>query len=169
MLDAERDRQVDFLQRFARIDTANPPGDTRQAADFFRAFLDKEGIAHRTEAPQAGNPNLIASFEGGKGPGRHLVLNGHLDVFPVGDRAAWQRDPWSGEIADGRLHGRGTVDMKCGTTALLFVFAYLHRLRERAARPGHAHRGVGRGDRRQVGHRLADRELRHGGDWATAC
>ena len=62
------------------------------------------------------------------------MLNGHLDVFPVGDRAAWARDPWSGEIADGRLHGRGTVDMKCGTTALLFVFAYLHRLR--AALPG---------------------------------
>ena len=129
LLEAERDRQVDFLQRFARIDTANPPGDTRQAADFFRAFLDKEGIAHRTEAPRADNPNIIASFEGGKGPGRHLVLNGHLDVFPVGDRAAWQRDPWSGDIADGRLHGRGTVDMKCGTTALLFAFAYLHRLR----------------------------------------
>jgi succinyl-diaminopimelate desuccinylase len=129
-LEAERDRQVDFLQRFARIDTANPPGDTREAADLFRAFLDKEGIAHRTEAPRADNPNLIASFEGGKGPGRHLVLNGHLDVFPVGDRAAWQRDPWSGDIEGGRLHGRGTVDMKCGTTALLFAFAYLHRLRE---------------------------------------
>lgn len=130
-LESERDRQVDFLQQFARIDTANPPGDTRRAADLFRAFLDGEGIAHRTEAPLAEAPNLIASFEGGAGPGRHLVLNGHLDVFPVGDRAAWARDPWSGDIADGRLHGRGTVDMKCGTTALLFVFAYLHRLRSR--------------------------------------
>ena len=95
----------------------------------FRAFLDREGIAHRTEAPQAAHPNLIATFEGGAEAGRHLVLNGHLDVFPVGDRAAWARDPWSGEIVDGRVHGRGTVDMKCGTTALLFVFAYLYRLR----------------------------------------
>jgi|FEC22Drversion2_1045045.scaffolds.fasta_scaffold01412_8 succinyl-diaminopimelate desuccinylase len=127
-LESERGRQVDFLQRFARIDTANPPGDTRQAADLFRAFLDKEGIAHRTEAPKSDNPNIIATFEG-NGPGRHLVMNGHLDVFPVGDRAAWQRDPWSGDIVEGRLHGRGTVDMKCGTTALLFAFAYLHRLR----------------------------------------
>ena len=59
----------------------------------------------------------IATFVGGRGAGRHLVLNGHLDVFPVGDRAAWTRDPWSGEIVDGRLHGRGTVYMKCGTTA----------------------------------------------------
>jgi succinyl-diaminopimelate desuccinylase len=47
LLEAERDRQVDFLQRFARIDTANPPGDTREAADFFRAFMDEEGIAPR--------------------------------------------------------------------------------------------------------------------------
>ena len=81
-LDSERDRQLDFLQRFARIDTANPPGDTRRAADLFRAFLDREGIAHRTEAPQAAHPNLIATFAGGAGTGRHLVLNGHLDVFP---------------------------------------------------------------------------------------
>src|SRR4029450_11407381 len=89
-LDSERDRQVDFLQRFARIDTANPPGDTRQAADLFLAFLDKEALAHRAVAPKADNPNIMASFEGGKGSGRHLVMNGHLDVFPVGDRAAWQ-------------------------------------------------------------------------------
>jgi succinyl-diaminopimelate desuccinylase len=127
-LDSERVRQLDFLRAFTRIDTCNPPGDTTKAAELFRAFLDQEGIAHRTEAPQAATPNLIASFAGAA-VGRHLVLNGHLDVFPVGDRAAWSRDPWSGEVADGRVHGRGTVDMKCGTTALLFVYAYLHRLR----------------------------------------
>ena len=132
-LDSERDRQLDFLQQFARIDTANPPGDTRQAADVFRAFLDREGIAHRTEAPQATMPNLISSFAG-KGEGRHLVLNGHLDVFPIGDRSVWKHDPLSGNIVDdgsgARVYGRGTVDMKCGTTALLFVHSYLHRLKD---------------------------------------
>ncbi|MFI4999293.1 MAG: M20/M25/M40 family metallo-hydrolase [Reyranellales bacterium] len=128
-LDSERDRQLEFLRAFTRIDTCNPPGDTREAADFFRRFLDEEGLAHRTEAPQASMPNLISSFTG-KSPGRHLVLNGHLDVFPIGDRSVWKRDPLSGDIVDGRVHGRGTVDMKCGTTALLFVHAYLHRLRD---------------------------------------
>ena len=107
-LDSERDRQLDFLRAFTRTDTCNPPGDTTQAADLFRQFLDAEGIAHRTEAPQPSTPNLIASFAGGAGSGRHLVLNGHLDVFPVGDRAAWSRDPWSGEVVEGRVHGRGT-------------------------------------------------------------
>jgi len=128
-LDKERDRQVEFLQAFTRIDTCNPPGDTRQAADIFRRFLDAEGLAHRTEAPQAAMPNLISSFAGAR-PGRHLVLNGHLDVFPIGDRSIWKHDPLSGDIVDGRVYGRGTVDMKCGTTALLFVHAYLHRLKD---------------------------------------
>ena len=68
LLDSERDRQVDFLQRFARIDTANPPGDTRQAADFFRAFLDKEGIAHRTEAPKAAIPTSSPASRAAKVP-----------------------------------------------------------------------------------------------------
>ncbi len=134
-LDSERDRQIEFLQAFTRIDTCNPPGDTRVAADFFRKFLDGEGIAHRTEAPQEAFPNLVTSFAGAKS-GRHLVLNGHLDVFPIGDRSVWKRDPLSGDIVDGRVYGRGTVDMKGGTTALLFVYAYLHRLRNEL--PGRA-------------------------------
>ncbi len=132
-LDTEKDRQLQFLQAFTRIDTCNPPGDTVEAADFFRRFLDEEKVPHRTEAPQATMPNLISSFAG-KGAGRHLVLNGHLDVFPIGDRSVWKHDPLSGDIVgdgvDGRVYGRGTVDMKCGTTALLFVHAYLHRLRD---------------------------------------
>src|SRR5205085_8092205 len=77
-LDAERERQVEFLQAFTRIDTCNPPGDTREAADIFRRFLDAEGVPHRTEAPQAAMPNLVSSFTGMRA-GRHLVLNGHLD------------------------------------------------------------------------------------------
>jgi len=64
-------------------------------------------------------------------PGRHLVLNGHIDVFPPGDRARWSRDPLSGDIVDGAVFGRGTVDMKCGTTASIFTYVILSRLRER--------------------------------------
>ena len=127
-IDGERDRQVEFLRALTRIDTCNPPGDTTAAADFVTGFLAAEGIACRTEAPRPEMPNLVSSFAG-RGNGRHLVLNGHLDVFPIGDRGAWSRDPLSGDVADGRVHGRGTVDMNCGTTALLFAHAYLHRLR----------------------------------------
>ena len=127
-IDGERERQVEFLRSLTRVDTSNPPGDTTAAAGLVSRFLDAEGIASRTEAPRPEMPNLVSAFAG-NGSGRHLVLNGHLDVFPAGDRSAWSRDPFSGDVVDGRVHGRGSVDMNCGTTALLFAHAYLHRLR----------------------------------------
>jgi acetylornithine deacetylase/succinyl-diaminopimelate desuccinylase family protein len=58
----------------------------------------------------------------GSGGGRSLILNGHVDVVPAGDRAAWPHDPWGGELETGRLWGRGACDMKggiaCGIVAL---------------------------------------------------
>lgn len=126
-IEADGDRLVRFLQDFTRIDTCNPPGDTRAGAAFIRAFLEGEGLPYRVIAPQEAMPNILATTRFGR-PGRHLVLNGHIDVFPVGDRTRWTRDPLSGAIADGRVHGRGTVDMKCGTTVSIFTYAYLARL-----------------------------------------
>jgi succinyl-diaminopimelate desuccinylase len=128
-IEADEDRLVGFLQAFTRIDTCNPPGDTRAGAAFVQAFLDRAGLPYRRIDPREAMPNLVATTRFDS-PGRHLVLNGHLDVFPVGDRARWSRDPLSGAIADGRVHGRGTVDMKCGTTASIFVHAYLSPLRD---------------------------------------
>ena len=125
----DADRNVGLLQRFARIDVANPPGDTREGAAFLTGLLDGQGIVYDLLAPQPTMPNIVAHVDGA-GPGRHLVLNGHIDVFPVGERERWQRDPWSGDIAEGRVHGRGVVDMKCGTMASLLTFLYLAERRE---------------------------------------
>jgi len=130
LIDAERSRLIEFLQGFVRIDTSNPPGDTRAGADYIMRFLDAAGVPYRVVAPQIDKPNLLGSFDGAAS-GRHLVLNGHIDVFPAGDRTRWTRDPWSGEIVDGAVWGRGTVDMKCGTTASIFTYVWLHRLRDR--------------------------------------
>jgi acetylornithine deacetylase len=51
--------------------------------------------------------------------GRRVVLSGHLDVVPPGDRATWSVDPWSGVVRDGHLYGRGACDMKGGVAAIL--------------------------------------------------
>ena len=128
-IERDRDRLIDFLSGFVRARSPNPPGDTRAAADHVRAFLEVEGLAHRVISPHVEMPNFISSFEG-KAQGRHLVLNGHIDVFPVGETDKWTHGPWSGDVADGCIWGRGAVDMKCGTTASLFTYAYLHRLRD---------------------------------------
>lgn len=58
--------------------------------------------------------NLFATIGSGK---PHFVFAGHTDVVPVGDEAAWQHDPFAGEISDGMIHGRGTADMKGGVAA----------------------------------------------------
>lgn len=128
-IEADRPVLIEFLSKFIQAKSPNPPGDTREAVAHIRRFLDSRGLGHRVIDPKPEFPNIVASFDGGA-PGRHLVLNGHIDVFPVGDET-WSHGPWSGAVADGRIYGRGACDMKCGTTASIFTYAYLHPLRER--------------------------------------
>lgn len=130
-IDRDRDVLVRFLSGFIQAKSPNPPGDTRAAARFVQDFLDQQGLACRAIAPRPDMPNLVAVQEGAGGPGRHLVLNGHMDVFPVAEAHGWKHDPWGGEVDDGRVWGRGASDMKCGTTASIFAFAYLSRLRDK--------------------------------------
>jgi succinyl-diaminopimelate desuccinylase len=129
-VDEERERIVAFFRGFVRCKSPNPPGDTTEAAGFVGDFLRNEGLEFRVIAPQPKMPNLVAAFDGARA-GRHLVLNGHIDVFPVGDGAGWTRDPWGGELVDGKIYGRGACDMKAGTSASVFTYAFLHRIRER--------------------------------------
>jgi succinyl-diaminopimelate desuccinylase len=128
-IEADRDLLIGFLRDFIRCASPNPPGDTRAAAAHISRLLDARGVSYRVIAPNEAMPNLVASFDAGK-PGRHLALNGHIDVFPVGDGAGWTRDPWGGELIDGKIYGRGACDMKCGTTASIFTFLYLDEIKD---------------------------------------
>ena len=128
-IESDRDVLLQFLQGFIRCQSPNPPGDTREAAAHVCKLLDQRNVPYRVIAPQPTMPNIVATFTGGK-PGRHLALNGHMDVFPVGDGDGWSQDPWGGALIDDRIYGRGACDMKCGTTASIFTFLYLHGLRD---------------------------------------
>jgi len=128
-IDEDRDRLIDFLSRFIQAKSPNPPGDTRAASNHICQFLEEQDLPYQIIAPQEIMPNIVGSFDCGS-PGRHLVLNGHIDVFPVGEHEEWTYDPWGGTIAEGRMYGRGGVDMKSGITALIFTFAYLNRIRD---------------------------------------
>ncbi|MCC7275779.1 MAG: M20/M25/M40 family metallo-hydrolase [Alphaproteobacteria bacterium] len=127
---ADEERMVGFLADFVRARSPNPPGDTREAVGVVTRLLASEGLAHELVAPQPQMPNVVAEFAGAR-PGRHVVFNGHIDVFPVNNEAAWERAPWSGEVEGGRMYGRGVADMKAGTTASIFAYIYLSRLRDR--------------------------------------
>ena len=132
-IDDRREDLIAFLQGFVRTPTANPPGETRAGAAYLEAFLKSRSLAYKVIAPMPDMPNLLAVFDTGR-PGRHLVLNGHIDVFPPGRDERWRHGgPWSGTIDNGRLYGRGTADMKCGTIASFATYALLHEHRDRLA------------------------------------
>ena len=129
-IDRDRAELVQFLRDFVRHKSPNPPGDTRSTARFLTDYLDRQSLSYRIIAPHPEMPNIVASFDAAT-PGRHLVLNGHIDVFPVADDGlGWSKDPWGGELVDGKIYGRGVADMKCGTTASIFTYIYLSRLKD---------------------------------------
>jgi succinyl-diaminopimelate desuccinylase len=120
---------ISFLQGFLRAPSPNPPGDTRIAATYVEQFLKERGIKYRVVGPDVEKPNIISNFQGSDS-GRSLILNGHIDVFPVGDGKNWSTNPWGGEIVDGRVYGRGACDMKAGTTASIWTYVYLHSIKK---------------------------------------
>lgn len=71
-----------------------------------------------TRVDRAGTPNLFARW-GMRGANKSFGFNGHTDVVPVGDEAAWTVDPFGGDIRDGILYGRGATDMKSGVAAFV--------------------------------------------------
>ncbi|MDR4886092.1 peptidase [Fredinandcohnia sp. QZ13] len=66
------------------------------------------------------SPNVVGVLKG-TGGGKSLLLNGHIDVVPEGDITQWEMDPYSAEVKDGKLYGRGSTDMKGGNVALLLA------------------------------------------------
>ncbi|KAK5114058.1 hypothetical protein LTR85_010364 [Meristemomyces frigidus] len=129
LVDSERDAHLAFLQALIRTPSANPPGDTWKAVKVVQQHLVEHGIQFGIIAPERKAPNLVSLLHehDTHAQGRNLVLNGHIDNFPVSDPSQWQRDPYSGDIENGYVHGCGTVDMKAGTAASIIAFTYMHR------------------------------------------
>ena len=120
-----------LLSELIKRPSENPPGDVRAATAYLVDWLRERRLAPRVIAPQPeqGLVNCVVDVEG-HGPGRHLILNGHTDTFPVGDRTLWTRDPFSGLVVDGKIHGRGVADMKGGLAASVVAFTLLAGLRD---------------------------------------
>lgn len=121
---------VEHLVRLVQADTSNPPGNEERAIRVIQEILEREGLGRDeftiVEAAP-GRPNLVARLRG-DGSQRPLLLSGHVDVVPV-EREHWSRDPFGGEIADGMVWGRGTMDMKGFAAMYLQVFLLARRLK----------------------------------------
>ena len=129
------DETTRLLQAYVRIDTSNPPGDTRKAADFLAGVLERDGIPVTRYESEPGKAIVIARLKATLSPpaGKAILLLHHFDVVPA-DRAQWKVDPFAATIQGGDLWGRGALDMKGQGVAQIVAFLTLKRERAPLAR-----------------------------------
>jgi acetylornithine deacetylase/succinyl-diaminopimelate desuccinylase-like protein len=123
---------TDVLQRLVRFNTVNPPGNERAAIEYLAGYVGDAGFETELLAATDGRPNLVATLTG-QADGPTLVYLGHVDTV-LADPADWKHDPWSGDLADGFLWGRGSLDMKSQVAAEAVAAASLARDGWRPAR-----------------------------------
>jgi acetylornithine deacetylase/succinyl-diaminopimelate desuccinylase-like protein len=117
---------TDVLATLIRFDTVNPPGNERACQEWLKGYLEDAGLECEllcAEDPE--RPNLVARLRG-DADGPSLGYLSHVDTV-LADPADWRHDPWSGEVHDGALWGRGAVDMKSQTAAEAVAAAHLAR------------------------------------------
>jgi acetylornithine deacetylase/succinyl-diaminopimelate desuccinylase-like protein len=113
------------FQALVRLDTSDPPGNEKPAADYLAAVLESEGIAVQVFALEPHRPNVVARLRG-SGAERPLLIMGHTDVVNV-DPAKWTHGPFAAVRDGGYVYGRGTVDDKDNVTAALMAMLLLKR------------------------------------------
>ncbi|MGH2841479.1 MAG: M20/M25/M40 family metallo-hydrolase, partial [Solirubrobacteraceae bacterium] len=106
---------TELLQRLIRANTVNPPGDERAAQEGLAADLGAAGFEVELLGAVPERPNLVARLRGAA-PGPTLCLLSHVDTV-LATPADWTHDPWSGDLHDGYVWGRGALDMKSQTAA----------------------------------------------------
>ncbi|MGH1423729.1 MAG: acetylornithine deacetylase/succinyl-diaminopimelate desuccinylase family protein [Pseudooceanicola sp.] len=126
-IDAKRDDLIALTQDLIRIPTLNPPGENyREICDYLDARLSARGFqtdlirAHGSPGDSDRYPrwNIVARREGAH-PGECVHFNSHIDVVDVG--RGWTKDPFGGELDDGKIYGRGSCDMKGGLAASIIA------------------------------------------------
>ena len=131
-IDGNREEVLRYLTDLVRIPSVT--GEEGPVQKFVAEYLEKMGIlpdvfvpsvqelekhpAYVKSAPDyAGRPNVVGTLKG-TGGGRSLLFNGHIDVIPEGAAENWEHGPWSADLCDGKIYGRGTADMKSGVAAM---------------------------------------------------
>lgn len=114
------DEAVHWLREYLQIDTTNPPGNEGEATEFLAKILRAEGIEPQILVSPTGRSSLVARWKSPTSGGRALGLMHHIDVVAAGE--PWQQPPFSGRLVDGKIWGRGTLDVKgVGITQLAAV------------------------------------------------
>lgn len=121
----ELDTAVQLLSEFIRIDTTNPPGNEEEAVLFLDGYFDRVGIPTEIFRVAPRRANILARIPG-KNKGKPIVLLSHIDVVPARPDE-WEVLPFSGEVRDGFIYGRGAIDMKSQVICQLLAFSQLQQ------------------------------------------
>src|SRR5215210_5621640 len=120
-----QEETADVLGRLIRFNTVNPPGRERECQEFLRGYLTDAGFECELAGVEDDRPNLIATLRG-DAEGPVLGYLSHVDTV-LASPEDWSRDPWSGELHEGHVWGRGALDMKSQTAAEVVAGAALAR------------------------------------------
>ena len=115
MADDLQRETTEVLQRLVQFNTVNPPGNERAAIEYLVSYVEDAGFDVEVLACVDARPNLVANLNGAD-DGPTLTYLGHVDTV-LADPSEWTHDPWSGDVADGYLWGRGALDMKSQVAA----------------------------------------------------
>lgn len=145
IVDQDRDEIVGFLRDIVKIPSVSGSRKEKEIQDFIADRLSSMDLeidmwepdveelkAHHEHGPldiaYGERPNLVGISKG-SGEGRSLILNGHIDVVPVGPLERWKMDPWGAKIVGGKMFGRGTADMKGGVAAMIMALNCIKKAR----------------------------------------
>ena len=142
-IDKNRDEIIQFLKKLVTFPSVT--GDEAEIQQFIAQRLEEMDLEvdmwepdheelkkHPAYVPVEGDykdrPNVVGLYRG-KGGGRSLLFNGHVDVIPSGPLSAWTSEPWAGEMVENRLYGRGSSDMKSGLASMTMALDALLKTR----------------------------------------
>jgi len=110
---------IELTKKLVQIQSENPTGTEREIAVFVKDWFSKiPGVKTETYEVAPDRPNVIARIEG-ESPYPRLACLGHMDTVPAGE--GWTKNPFGGEIEQGRLYGRGATDMKGGLAVAMMA------------------------------------------------
>ncbi|MGZ7445464.1 M20 family metallopeptidase [Paenibacillus sp. TH7-28] len=145
-IDKHREEAIQFLREMVRFDSTiidqGVDGKEKEIQEWLAERLESWGYKVRLFEPDNdrlseyadynpghiyhNRPNLVAVKQG-TGEGRSILLNGHVDTVAVGDLNKWSHSPWSADVSEGRIYGRGTTDMKGGVAAMILAARFLEQ------------------------------------------
>lgn len=124
----DREEVIRVVRDLVRIPSINPPGREKEVAEYIKAYMRGRNIETKIVEAEENRYNVVARLKG-KGEISPIVFTGHMDVVPISEEEGkrWSMDPFSGEIIEGYLYGRGSSDMKGGLGAAMVTMGTLAR------------------------------------------